>query len=186
MVLASASPRRRELLGKFQIPFDVIPAQIEETLDPNLEPGPAAEKLAREKAEAIASKVPGKVVLAADTIVVVGKQIRGKASDRKEALEILQSLSGSRHKVITGFCVIWPDGKRDSGFETTFVTMRKISPQEIEDYLDSEEWKDKAGAYAIQETADRFVCKIEGSFDNVVGLPTERLASLLARLKENR
>jgi septum formation protein len=121
-------------------------------------------------------------VLGADTIVVVNGEILGKPTDRADAERMLRALSGTRHRVITGVALLEPDGRRRITSDVTCVTLRGMSEREIADYLDSGEWIGKAGAYAIQETADRFVQKVEGSWSNVVGLPMETVGQLLAEL----
>lgn len=164
--------------------FEVIPSKVEELLDRALSPAANAQKLAYEKAAEVAARFPKRVVLGADTIVVVAGKILGKPANRREAQSMLRKLSGSRHRVITGVCLLGPAGLRRIAYERTWVTMRKIEDREIDAYLDLGEWKGKAGAYAIQETADRFVTRLEGSFENVVGLPTELVARMLAELRK--
>ena len=183
ILLASASPRRRELLAGAGLEFEVRPTDVPEDLPPGIEPEAAAVVLAERKALA-ARASSADFVLAADTIVAVGAELLGKPSDPADARQMLERLSGSRHKVITGVCVRrTSDGRTASAFERTFVTMRAIAPAEIEAYVASGEWEGKAGGYAIQETADRFVTRLEeGGFDNVVGLPVGLALDLLARL----
>jgi septum formation protein len=183
ILLASASPRRRELLAAAGIEFDVRATDVAEDLPPGIDPEAAAVVLAERKARA-APKGAGDFVLAADTIVAVGKELLGKPEDPADARRMLERLSGSRHKVITGVSALrTADGRIESGFERTFVTMRAITPEEIAAYVASGEWEGKAGGYAIQETADRFVTRLEeGGFDNVVGLPVGLALDLLARL----
>jgi len=183
ILLASASPRRRELLAKAGLEFDVRATDAPEDLPPGIEPEAAAVLLAERKARA-AGAASAEFVLAADTIVAVGDELLGKPSDRGDARRMLERLSGSRHKVITGVCARrTADGRTASAFERTFVTMRAIAPAEIEAYVASGEWEGKAGGYAIQETADRFVTRLEeGGFDNVVGLPVRLALELLAGL----
>lgn len=181
LILASASPRRRDLLTAMGVVFEIVPSAVEETLDRALSPAANAERLAYEKAADVAQRFPDRSVLGADTIVVVGGKILGKPANRGEAAEMLRSLSGTRHRVITGVCLLGPGEKRRLEHEITWVTMRPITSEEIEAYLDSGEWEGKAGAYAIQETADRFVTQLEGgSFENVVGLPTALVRKMLA------
>jgi septum formation protein len=183
ILLASASPRRRELLAAAGIEFDVRATDVPEDLPEGIEPEAAAVLLAERKARA-ASSSNADFVLAADTIVAVGEELLAKPSDARDARRMLKALSGSRHKVITGVCALrTADGGVASGFERTFVTMRAIAPAEIEAYVASGEWEGKAGGYAIQETADRFVTRLEeGGFDNVVGLPVGLALNLLASL----
>ncbi|MEX1026265.1 MAG: Maf family protein [Planctomycetota bacterium] len=190
LVLASASPRRRALLAAEGLTFDVVPSGIEERLAGALAAGPAAAALARDKAQAVAAQLrESAVVLGADTLVVVGAadapldacSVLGKPADADAARRTLVTLSGTRHRVVTGLCALAPAGTfLDS--ETTWVTMRPWTAAEIEAYVASDEWRDKAGGYAIQSGADRFVTALEGGgFDNVVGLPVARALALLRR-----
>lgn len=187
IVLASASPRRRDLLRAAGVAFDVDAADVDESFDPTLEPEAAARLLAERKARAVAPRHEGRVVLAADTIVALEVDGRtrylGKPVDAAEARAMLALLSASRHRVVTGVCAL--DVDRDVAVldaECTWVTMRPITGREIDAYVASGEWRDKAGGYAIQESADRFVSKLEGGgFDNVVGLPVKRALACLAR-----
>jgi septum formation protein len=193
LVLASASPRRRELLERTGLAFTIEVSSVDEDLDPRTPPEEAALELAERKARAVAQRLGTRdvLILAADTIVAVdlpgrGAVMLGKAADAREAGEMLRTLSGTRHRVITGVCAL---RSRDlaicRGFERTFVTMRAITEPEIAAYVASGEWKDKAGAYAIQESADRFVTSLEeGGFDNVVGLPVALSLRLLAELDQ--
>jgi septum formation protein len=191
VVLASASPRRRELLAAAGLDFEVVVPDVSEDLEPGTDPESGAVELARRKARAAARALPRSAafVLAADTIVALDAPARrtrllGKPADEPEARAMLRDLSGTRHRVVTGVCALrLPDGAEASGFERTWVTMRPIEPAEVEAYVLSGEWRGKAGGYAIQETADRFVARLEeGGFDNVVGLPVRLALDLLARL----
>ena len=170
LVLASASPRRRELLRNAGILFDVQPAHIPEGPVPGEQARDCAERLAREKAMAVAKHRPGDVVLGADTVVAVGGQILGKPVDSADAVRMLRMLSGREHQVITGVCVV-ANGQSSVASETTAVTMSEISENEIADYVATGEPMDKAGAYAIQGIASRWIPRIEGDYSNVVGLP---------------
>ncbi|MGA8541878.1 MAG: Maf family protein, partial [Terriglobales bacterium] len=169
-VLASASPRRQELLRSAGIPFEVHPAHIPEDPLPAEYAKDCAERLAREKALAVARQRPNDVVLGADTVVVIDDQILGKPSDLADAARMLQMLSGREHQVITGVCLV-VGGQCLAGSETTSVTMSGISEREIADYVANGEPMDKAGAYAIQGIASRWIPRIEGDYTNVVGLP---------------
>jgi septum formation protein len=170
LVLASASPRRQELLRNAGIPFEVQPADISE--DPLLGEGAeeCAERLAREKALSVAGQLPQDCVLGADTVVVVDGQILGKPCDAADAARMLRLLSGREHQVITGVCLV-AGGRWSVASETTSVTMSEISEKEITDYISSGEPMDKAGAYAIQGIASRWIPRIDGDYCNVVGLP---------------
>jgi septum formation protein len=183
IVLASASPRRRELLSAAGVEFEVVPADVDESLPDGIEPEEGAVLLAMAKARAVGERLRPRdaLVLAADTIVALGSRSLGKPADAAEARAMLRALSRSRHAVVTGVAVLRTrDGKLAIGFERTWVTMREISGDEIEAYVRSGEWTGKAGGYAIQETADRFVTRLEeGGFDNVVGLPVALALRLL-------
>ncbi|MGB9203763.1 MAG: Maf family protein [Terriglobales bacterium] len=170
LVLASASPRRQELLRNARIRFEVQPAHIPEDPLPGESAKECAERLAREKALAISRQRPHDCVLGADTVVVVDGQILGKPSDAADAARMLRSLSGREHQVITGVCLV-VGGQGSVASETTSVTMSEISEKEIADYIASGEPMDKAGAYGIQGIASRWIPRIEGDYSNVVGLP---------------
>ncbi len=181
LVLASTSPRRSQLLAERGFVFTVMAPDVNETAAEvgRLPAARQAEMLAELKAGSVADRVPGAVVLGADTVVALGARILGKPAGAGGARRMLGSLSGTRHAVMTGVAVVWPSGWRQVASETTFVTMRPMTPGEIDDYISSGEWIGKAGAYAIQESADRFVERVEGSFTNVVGLPMELVGRLL-------
>ncbi|HET9406648.1 MAG TPA: Maf family protein [Candidatus Sulfotelmatobacter sp.] len=195
LVLASASPRRQELLRNAGISFSVHPADIDETPRPGESAKDCAERLAREKALAIASSHPEDDILGADTIVVVGNEILGKPLDAADAWRMLRLLSNRTHEVITGVCLVKPvEGKRVTtsgngpasekrqeqiGSETTRVTMCEITDDEIRDYVATGEPMDKAGAYAIQGLASRWIPRIEGDYSNVVGLPVTLVYRML-------
>jgi septum formation protein len=184
LVLASSSPRRRELLAEAGFEFDVVRPPFEEpaSFQEAVTPAARAEALAYFKARSVADGHGDACVLGADTVVAVAGRVLGKPADRAEAERMLRALSGTRHAVISGVAVLGPDGIRMISSETTYVTMRPLSDREVADYLDSGEWIGKAGAYAIQETADRFVVNVEGSLSNVVGLPMELVARMMAEL----
>ncbi|MCA8979310.1 MAG: septum formation protein Maf [Planctomycetes bacterium] len=189
LILASASPRRRDLLDAAGLDFDVEPSGTEEVFDPALAPEELAVSLALQKAAAVAALHAGEsaLVIGSDTVVAVdlaqGPRVLGKPEDESEAREMLRLLSGTRHRVVTGVCVVdAASGESRSAHERTFVTMRAITSVEVEAYVASQEWRDKAGGYAIQENADAFVTRLdEGGFDNVVGLPVELTLELLRR-----
>lgn len=184
LILASASPRRAELLREMGILFEVIPSPVEEPAAPSRHHDPAkwAEEVSLMKAQAVADKVRHGLILAGDTIAVLGDRIIGKPADRAHAERIIRSLSGTTHKVITALALVDAGtGKAVVTHDMTQVHMRPLSETQIEAYLDSGEWEGKAGAYGIQDHGDAFVERIEGSFSNVVGLPTELLEDMLAR-----
>ncbi len=180
LVLASASPRRQELLRNAGIPFEVRPTQIAEDPLPGEGAKECAERLAREKALAIAQQRPEDFVLAADTVVVVDGQILGKPVDGNDAVRMLRVLSGREHRVITGVCLV-ASGQWSVASETTGVTMSEISENEIADYVATGEPMDKAGAYAIQGIASRWIPRIDGDYSNVMGLPVALVWRMLRR-----
>ncbi len=186
LVLASASPRRQELLRNAGISFTAHPTNIPELSQPGEGPRDCAERLAREKAQAALGHHPGKIVLGADTIVVVEGEILGKPRDAGDAGRMLRLLSGRTHQVITGVCLGLRTGnqKLESGFEdtrseTTLVTMISLSNEDIRSYIATGEPMDKAGAYAIQGLASRWIPRIEGDYFNVVGLPVALVSRML-------
>jgi len=214
LVLASASPRRQELLRNAGISFTVQAADVDETPRPGESPRECAERLAKEKAVAVWQRRPEAMVLGADTIVVVDNRILGKPADADDAARMLRLLSGRVHQVITGVCLINPvasgqlpvasepqvaSGKvrggsmnptlegrsRNAAFqlkvasETTLVTMSELSEEDIRGYIATNEPMDKAGAYAIQGRASRWIPRIEGDYSNVVGLPVALVYRML-------
>lgn len=189
LILASASPRRRDLLTSAGLTFEVDPAGVDESLTGGETPEEAAVLLARRKAESVAERrSEPALVIGSDTVVAVTEdgidRLLGKPEDAAEARAMLSSLSGSRHRVVTGVAVVrLPDRAVESGFERTWVTMRPLTEAEIDAYVASGEWEDKAGGYAIQENADAFVTLLEeGGFDNVVGLPVRLTLELVSGL----
>lgn len=183
IILASGSPRRRELLAQMGYDYEVVPADVEEVTG-----GIPAEKLAltnaRRKAEAVAKQYPDRCVLGADTVVVCDSMIFGKPANEADALRMLRALSGRKHQVITGVSVCAPD--RQINFtEITDVTFKALSPDDIRQYMQLVHVMDKAGAYAIQEHAEIILDHFEGSFTNVIGLPTEHLESVLKEIQIN-
>jgi septum formation protein len=180
LVLASQSPRRAELLGRLGLTFDVSPADIDESYVDNEMPADHAERLAREKAIAVALQQPGALVVGSDTIVVLGNRVLGKPKDEAEAVEMLMQLTGREHEVFTGVAVA--QGERiESGIERVRVRFRSLSRLECEQYVETGEPMDKAGAYGIQGYGSAIVEAIEGDFFAVMGLPIVRTLSLLER-----
>ena len=173
LILASASPRRRDLLRNAGFDFEVRPGQIVEEIQPGELPEDFARRAAQEKALQIAASSPrGGLVLGADTVVVIGGQTLGKPSDPQDAARMLRLLSGRTHQVHTGICLVRaPDRVEALKHETTLVTFRELDEEEIRQYVESGEPSDKAGAYAIQGLASKFVTRISGCYSNVVGLP---------------
>ena len=180
VILASQSPRRRELLSLVGIPHDVRPADLDESLLPGEEPAAHAERLARAKAEAIASREPGAVVIGADTIVVLDGDILGKPRDPAEAMAMLRRLSGCTHTVITAVAVAL-NGRTVSGVETVEVTFRPLNDMQIDAYIATGEPMDKAGAYGIQGFGAVIVERIHGDYFAVMGLALGRLVGLLGQ-----
>ena len=173
LILASNSPRRRELLENAGFEFDVQPSEIEEFPLPGEAPEAYARRLAQDKALSVAaSSAPGSIVLGADTVVAIDGEILEKPAGAPDAARMLRTLSGHTHRVITGICLVRaPENVLACTHETTAVTFRYLSEEEIESYVASGEPFDKAGGYAIQGLASRFVTRIEGCYFNVVGLP---------------
>ena len=183
LILASRSPRRRELLAQIAITPDLIePADIDEAPDPRELPADHAARLAAAKAEAVAERFPDDFVLAADTVVAVGRRILPKAVDAATARACLQRLSGRRHRVLGGICVAAPDGRRARRLVTTMVRFKRLSAAEIDAYVTAGEWRGKAGGYAIQGRAAALVAAINGSYSNVVGLALAETQALLTGL----
>ena len=179
LVLASASPRRVVLLEQIGFaPACVHPAAVDEVPGREL-PRDLARRLAAAKAEVAAPAWPGDFVLAADTVVACGRRVLPKPADRATARRCLALLSGRRHRVFGGIALIAADGRRAVRVVVTRVAFRRLDPDEIEDYLDTGEWRGKAGGYAIQGRAAAFVRMLVGSYSNVVGLPLFETANLL-------
>jgi len=177
LILASKSPRRRELLARLTEDFDVVPSNVEE--EGTGAPAERAVEVAQAKAHAVARTKRG-VVVGADTIVVIGGEVLGKPETRDHAKAMLERLSGRAHSVFTGLCVLDTEsGKERTHCEETEVVFRPIDADELESYLDSGEHHDKAGAYAIQGGAAKFISEIDGDYTNVMGLPLCRLTLLL-------
>ncbi len=181
VILASRSPRRQELLKKIRTVFRVIPSSIDEDQFRERDPLRFALKAAEAKARDVGAKHPSSLVIAADTVVNLGDEIFGKPKNGAEAGAILRRLSGRRHRVITAVALYRGEDKRLlTGYEISYVTFRALSDQEIDEYLDSSDYLDKAGSYAVQEVGDAFVEKLEGDYENVVGFPLGRVEKLLA------
>jgi septum formation protein len=183
LILASASPRRRELLAQAGYQFQVQPSSIPESRRPEEDAIRFATRLAREKAEEVFARnqpsTAPMMVLGADTVVVCDGEVMGKPEDATDAARMLLLLSGRTHQVVTGVAVVWESGSAEVAAEMTQVTMRTLSPQEVADYVAGGEPMDKAGAYAIQGYAGRWVPRIHGCYFNVVGLPLALVTSLL-------
>ncbi|MHC4222621.1 MAG: Maf family protein [Planctomycetota bacterium] len=179
LVLASASPRRHALLEEAGIRFRTVVPSAGEQAPERGDPHTVAVANAREKALSVPADEP---VLGADTVVALGEMLLGKPRDSSHAGAILKLLSGTCHSVVTGVALVFGGEVRTRSVETR-VTMRALTDREIESYIASGEAMGKAGAYAIQETADRFVTRLEGPYDNVVGLPLDAVRELLAEVE---
>jgi septum formation protein len=184
LILASASPRRRELLDGLGLRFDVLAVDVPE-LDadsaPHLSPVDLARENARRKAVAAAERSPGRWVLGADTVVTLDGRLFGKPASLQQAREFLRALSGRTHEVITGCALLDAAGREEIFHEVTRVTFRALPDETIERYLAEVHVLDKAGAYALQERGEWLVERIEGSRTNVIGLPVETLEPILKR-----
>jgi septum formation protein len=183
-LLASASPRRRELLRNAGFDFGVQPSNIAEEIRRGERPEEFARRAAREKAmQVAASSPPGSYVLGADTVVVIDGETLGKPADPSDAVRMLRLLSGRTHQVHTGICLVRAPGDIEAlKHETTFVTFRELDEEEIGCYVESGEPLDKAGAYAVQGLASKFVTRISGCYSNVVGLPVALVYEILKPL----
>jgi len=187
LILASASPRRLALLNQVGVdPEHLIPAHVDETPKKGELPRKLATRLADLKAEATREKAvqagiaSNALILAADTVVAVGRRILPKAETMEEASQCLRLLSGRNHRVFTGVCLLTPKGRVRRRLVETRLRFKRLSPREMEAYLASAEWRDKAGGYAIQGIAGSFVVKLVGSYSAVVGLPLNETVDLLA------
>ena len=180
IILASQSPRRKELLGLFRIPFTIRVADIDETMDPGSAPFDEVARVSRKKAEAI-PREPGDLVIAADTIVVCDGKILGKPTSKEDACRTLTQLSGRAHQVMTGMTLL-RDDRCISCTEVTEVFFRPLTAQQIEAYVQTGDPMDKAGSYGIQGGAALFVEKLCGDYYNVMGLPVCQLGKLMEQI----
>ena len=186
LILASQSPRRKELLGFITNDFRVIPAKGEEVLPENITPENAVLLLSEQKADEIYAEHKNEVIIAADTVVSIDGKILGKPKDEDEAFLMLKTLSGRVHNVFTGVCVIFADGSKTTFAERTEVEFYALADEEILAYIATGEPMDKAGAYGIQEKGALNVKRINGDFYNVMGLPVGRLSRVLARVLKGK
>ena len=183
LVLASASPRRVDLLARIGAVPDIIdPADIDETPRATELPRIYAERVAAAKVDAVAARQGGAFVLGADTVVACGRRILPKPETESEARQCLALLSGRRHRVLGAVVVAAPDGRRVARTVVTVVTFKRLSAPELDAYLGSGEWSGKAGGYAIQGMAEAFVRFVEGSYSNIVGLPLHETCQILGGL----
>jgi len=184
IILASASPRRKQLLAEAGYKFTVVRPEIDESAFPveGIEACEYAERLALAKAKDVAEKYPDSLVIGADTVVDFQGQIIGKPADAKEAEQITKKLFSRPHKVITGIAIVrLSNGIELSESDTTTIYPKRLTSEQIDEHIKSETWRDKAGAYAIKENGDEFIERIQGSLTNVMGLPMELLERLLKR-----
>ena len=178
IILASASPRRKELLKKITSDFNVITSNIEEIVPDNMPAKDVAQYLATQKAMDVFNKNPNDIVIGSDTTIVFSDKIYGKAKDKDDARNMLKSFSNNTHYVITGVCIV-SSSKSISFSSISEVTFYELSDDEIDEYLSFDEYIDKAGAYAIQGKAGMFVKNINGDYDSIVGLPVSKLNRVL-------
>lgn len=181
LVLASASPRRAGILESLGLRHRACPARIPEERRPGERPEEYAERLARQKAVAVAATEPEALVVGGDTVVIVDEEVLEQPEDREAAVAMLRILSGRTHRVATGVAVVTPDGAVHSGVKSTSVRFREFGDEEARAYVDTGEPLDKAGAYGIQGRGAALVCRIEGDYSTVVGLSVPLLLELLAR-----
>ena len=193
IILASASPRRSELLERAKMPFDVIVSGAQEINDPNADPAQAVLGNALLKAEEVARRFPARIVLGADTVVAYGGKVFGKPKDIADAKRMLGILSGKTHSVFTGVaavCFINGKVETECGVEESRVSFKPLNAAQIDEYLKKVNVLDKAGSYAAQECGEMIIEKIDGAFDNVMGLPValsqKKLDTLAARLQDLR
>jgi septum formation protein len=184
LILASASPRRAEILTDAGIAFSVLSSAVDETPFSNEDPSELVQRLANAKADLVAARAVGPaIVIAADTVVVLDGHILGKPRSNDDARHMLEQLSGRTHSVVTGMALVrLPDADRRQFVETTLVHFSPLSAEEISRYLATQEPHDKAGAYGVQGRAGRYIPRIEGCYFNVVGLPLSRLIATLREL----
>jgi septum formation protein len=181
LVLASASPRRRELLGLLGLDFEVVVPEVEELSEG--EPAELVAENARRKALAGAELAPGATVIGADTDVAVDGRLLGKPADEPAARERLEQLSGRVHEVLSGVAIAGQGAPRVE-VETTAVTFRELGPEEVDRYLASGEWRDRAGGYAVQGLGSALVARVDGDLSNVIGLPIPLLSRMIAGLQD--
>jgi len=183
IILASTSPRRKQLLEQIDLSFEIIPSSIHEDFSIPLAPEPFAQHYAHAKAENIAIQHPDALVIGADTIVVFNNKILGKPKDKQDSFNMLSMLSGQTHRVITGVSIHWQNKNIiDTFFETTFVTLTQINSSAINHYIETYRPFDKAGSYGIQDSFSVYVKKIEGDFYNVMGFPLSAFFKRFSRI----
>jgi septum formation protein len=182
LILASSSPRRRQILSDLRLKFKAVSPPVEEYIN-STSPQNHVKKWALLKAQSVNSQFKSSIVVGADTVVVLNNKILGKPKDRTEAADMLKRLSGNTHTVLTGVAAINTDDSRQAvEFEATRVSFNHLSQSQIENYLDKDEYADKAGAYGIQGMERIFLNKLSGSLDNVIGLPVKTLTKVLREI----
>jgi septum formation protein len=182
LILASQSPRRREILEKYSIELEICKSESEEVIRTDEKPEQIAMGLAFQKAYEVANKYEEDIVLGADTIVVLNEEVLGKPKNYEDAKLMLNKLSGKKHSVITGFCLInLSTGKKHVDYVETEVYFKDLTDAKIQRYLETKEYADKAGSYGIQGLGELLVERINGSYSNVVGLPIEKIAEVLEK-----
>lgn len=180
IILASQSPRRKQLLKKLRIDFSAVSPKYDEKIDTDIFSTELIENIAKQKALSVLNSVSQCIVISADTVVVCENKILGKPKDKTQAIKMLEFLSGKTHRVVTAVNIIDSDTKKALTVSvTSYVTFNTLSRRMIEDYIEKCNPLDKAGSYGIQELDNRFVKEINGSFDNIVGLPSETVAIML-------
>jgi septum formation protein len=183
LILASSSPRRKQLLEQIGLDFEIDASNIDEVVDPKLTPIEQVELFSLEKAQAIAPKYKNAIILAADTMVTINGEVLGKPKDKQHAIEMLNKINGTKHMIATGFTLIDTDmGKTITRSTTLSLWFRKMSQEEIAWLIDRDKPFDKAGAYAIQESASMFIERFEGDYFGAVGLPLYAVAQELKQL----
>jgi septum formation protein len=178
IILASTSPRRKELLSLTKLDFTIVPSDYEEDNTLPLPPGELVKELALGKAASVAKHHPDAVVIGADTLVAAGNKIIGKPRNKQDLIAIFHHLSGTSHSAFSGIAIIEGDKVRTESVETK-VFFRELTDREINQYAETDEWNDKAGGYAIQATGSLFIDRIEGNYTNIVGLPLSTLMRML-------
>lgn len=181
LILASNSPRRKELLSKFNYPFEIHVSNVDETMDKDKDFIENTKEVSKRKALAVYNIYEDSVVLACDTIVVFEGRVYGKPKDDLDAINTLKLLSGKTHEVVSAVTIIYSD-KIIEFYDTSYVTFKNLTLKEIEEYVATGEPKDKAGSYAIQGIGRKLISKYEGSLDNIIGLPTEKLKPYLVKI----
>lgn len=189
LILASSSPRRREILKKMGLEFEVVPSDYEEILEEMDFTYEKIEELARKKAESVLDKMPlsdlnSRLVIGADTVVVLNNQILGKPENKADAVNMLKQLSGKKHSVVTSICVINSENSKKKTLSTaSFVEFKNLDEDLISNYVEKYNPLDKAGAYGIQELPEGFVNSVEGSFENIIGLCPSALKEILSEFE---